>query len=224
MISRLNAGRMMQRMAPAARSNMPQGGLNTARMAPRAIPMPTMQSPMMASPGGGGGFDERTGVYTRPVNPMINALRNFNVAMTGGAPTAGPGMAGGILANAGQQFRNAEAMTMPTVSAPRNLTPEEVVAITSMPAPRMEAPRMEAPMPEPTMPTFDPNAALNNFNANLARIYQGGGNMDMNMVRAQQANLRNLQMDRNATQEQHDAAYRNALSELRARYPDAFAG
>ena len=73
------------------------------------------------------------------------------------------------------------------------------------------------------MPAFDPNRALNDYNNRLAGIYAGGGNMDMNMIRAQQANLRNLQLDRNATAAQHNAAYRAALAELRNRYPDAFA-
>lgn len=232
---KMNLRPMMRSMAPMARDNMPQGGLGMA--APRtATGYPIPQNPMMASPGGGGGFDERTGTYTKPRNPIFNALRNINVPMTGGAPNTAPGIFGGM--------------------QPRTVTPEEAMAITSMPAraqPMVDpnvpyrptgpdafyaaqptpdvyvrpAPRMETPMPEPTMPTttaFDPNRALNDYNNRLAGIYAGGGNMDMNMIRAQQANLRNLQLDRNATQEQHDAAYRAALSELRSRYPDAFAG
>ena len=210
---KMNLRPMMRSMAPMARNNMPQGGLGMA--APRtATGYPIPQNPMMASPGGGGGFDERTGTYTKPRNPIFNALRNINVPMTGGAPNTEPGIFGGM--------------------QPRTVTPEEAMAITSMPATQptpdvyvRPAPRMETPMPEPTMPTtpaFDPNRALNDYNNRLAGIYAGGGNMDMNMVRAQQANLRNLQLDRNATQEQHDAAYRAALSELRSRYPDAFAG
>lgn len=207
---KMNLRPMMRSMAPMARNNMPQGGLNTA--APQTgYRMP--QNPMMASPGGGGGFDERTGTYTRPRNPIFNALQNINIPMTSGAPNTTPGMFGGM--------------------QPRAVTPEEAMAITSMPATRpapdvyvRPAPRMETPMPEPTMPTmpaFDPNRALNDYNNRLAGIYAGGGNMDMNMIRAQQANLRNLQLDRNATAEQHDAAYRAALAELRSRYPDAFA-
>lgn len=254
---KMNLRPMMRSMAPMARNNMPQGGLNMA--APRTgYRMP--QNPMMASPGGGGGFDERTGVYT-PEATLTSRM-------------------GGMLSKFAEQFRNADNMTntrpgMLGGMQPRTLTPEEAMAIASMPAtgarmaeptgympaplPKMQtmsptinevirpthrdpvpvaaqplpdvyvrpAPRMETPMPEPTMPTmpaFDPNRALNDYNNRLAGIYAGGGNMDMNMVRAQQANLRNLQLDRNATAEQHDAAYRAALSELRSRYPDAFAG
>lgn len=73
-------------------------------------------------------------------------------------------------------------------------------------------------------PAFDPNRALQELNAQLGRIHKGGGQLDMNFVRDQQARLRDLQVNRDATPEQHDAAYRNAMAELRARYPDAFAG
>lgn len=213
---KMNLRPMMRNMAPMARNNMPQGGLNMAAP-PTGYRMP--QNPMMASPGGGGGFDERTGVYT-PEATLTSRM-------------------GGMLSKFAEQFRNADNMTntrpgMFGGMQPRTLTPEEAMAIASMPAARpapdvvvRPAPRMETPMPEPTMPTmpaFDPNRALNDYNNRLAGIYAGGGNMDMNMVRAQQANLRNLQLDRNATAEQHDAAYRAALSELRSRYPDAFAG
>lgn len=267
---KMNLRPMMRNMAPMARNNMPQGGLNMAAP-PTGYRMP--QNPMMASPGGGGGFDERTGTYIKAPNPIFNALRNVNIPMTGGAPNTRPGIFGGL--------------------QPRAVTPEEAMAITSMPAARpvaadqgfnpvtwMNQPYtpvspqpsypttnvMTAPtvseyitsnvMPPPTrdiqvpsnpgpsiielinqndrnrptiatpqpMPAFDPNRALNDYNNRLAGIYAGGGNMDMNMVRAQQANLRNLQVNRDATPEQHDAAYRNAMAELRARYPDAFAG
>jgi hypothetical protein len=102
------------------------------------------------------------------------------------------------------------------------------------------APVMAIPLPEPVMPisvpqmggtvssagspmpSFDPNRALNDYNARIGDIYAGGGQMDMNMIREQQAALRNLQLNRNATAEQHDAAYRSALAALRAKYPDAF--
>ena len=84
-------------------------------------------------------------------------------------------------------------------------------------------PATAQPMPAPAAPAFDPNAALQNLNAHLGRINQGGGQLDMNFVRDQQARLRDLQLDRSSTQEQHDAAYRAALGELRNRYPDAFA-
>lgn len=208
---KMNLRPMMRSMAPMARNNMPQGGLNMAAP-PTGYRMP--QNPMMASPGGGGGFDERTGVYT-PEATLTSRM-------------------GGMLSKFAEQFRNADNMTntrpgMFGGMQPRTLTPEEAMAIASMPATR-PAPMPEVvvqprpTMPEAAMPAFDPNRALNDYNNRLAGIYAGGGNMDMNMVRAQQANLRNLQLDRNATAEQHDAAYRAALSELRSRYPDAFAG
>lgn len=217
MIMKSNLGKMLGRMAPMARNNMPQGGLGMA--APRAAtghPMP--QNPMMAVP-----------------HPIVDTPENIQRM----PQSRGLADAGSMLAKFAEQFRNTDNMTntrpgMFGGMQPRTLTPEEAMAIASMPATRpapmpevvvQPRPTMpEAAMPEPTMPAFDPNRALNDYNNRLAGIYAGGGNMDMNMVRAQQANLRNLQLDRNATAEQHDAAYRAALSELRSRYPDAFAG
>lgn len=247
MISQLNAGRMMQRLAPAARSNMPQGGLSTAGM---------------AAPGGSSGFNERTGAYTRPVNPMINALRNPNVAMTGGAPTAGSGMLNGVLANIGQQFRKAEAMPMTTPSGPRAMTPQEAIAITSManqrpvamdegfnpvtwmgrnapvspqvyqafnnqmagrpdnapPMPVSPIPTNQRFEPAPPAPSFDRNAALQAFNNRAAEANKMftnglfGAGVSPDEFRNYQTNLRNLQLDQNSTQQQHEAALKDAMA------------
>lgn len=69
---------------------------------------------------------------------------------------SGPQGTGGMLSRFAQQFRNAEAMPSNWVSAPRTLTPEEQIAITSRPATGMrmvETPRyMPPPPPLPVMP------------------------------------------------------------------------
>ena len=217
MIMKSNLGKMLGRMAPMARNNMPQGGLNMAAP-PTGYPAP--QNPMMAVP-----------------HPIVDTPENIQRM----PQSRGLADAGSMLARFAEQFRNADNMTntrpgMFGGMQPRTLTPEEAMAIASMPA-AQPTPNVVVEMPRAipqgmgqvsgvgnAAPAFDPNRALNDYNNRLAGIYQGGGNMDMNMVRAQQANLRNLQLDRNATAEQHDAAYRAALAELRNRYPDAFAG
>lgn len=175
---KMNLRPMMRNMAPMARNNMPQGGLNMA--APRTgYRMP--QNPMMASPGGGGGFDERTGTYIKAPNPIFNALRNVNIPMTGGAPNTRPGILGGI--------------------QPRAVTPEEAMAITSMPATRT-APAQPAPT------SFDRNAALQAFNARAAEMNASGKGLFNSGVspdefRMYQGILRNLQLNPNSTPEQH---------------------
>jgi hypothetical protein len=218
MFGKLNAGNMLARLAPVAQAQMPQGGLGAAMMPPQD---------MMAAPGGGGGFDERTGTYARAPQGLGRLFRRPRIDFETGQPLPpGGGMSFGQAMGAGRGIGG-------MLAALRNMMPEAQPAV---------APTMPAPMPiveaRPDMPPIgadiglnplirpgqpvDPNRALNDFNARIGDIYRGGGQMDMDMIRAQQANLRNLQLDRNSTQEQHDMAYRSALDALRARYPDAF--
>ena len=82
--------------------------------------------------------------------------------LTLGQLMSGPQGTGGMLSRFAEQFRNAEGMPSTGMSAPRQLTQEEAMALTSMPrqqmGPVMERPQglglgMRAPMmPLPAMP------------------------------------------------------------------------
>lgn len=169
--------------------------------------------PDMAYPGGTPNFDESTGVYTPTPDPM-RAFMNANLPVTDAAPTTGPGILGGMM-----PLQPAPVPDIVVAPPPSMLPPQPMPA----PTPDIVVAPPPSVLPRQPMPAFDPNQALNEYNAHLARIYQGGGQMDMDMIRAQQANLRDLQLNQQATAEQHDAGYRAALGELRNRYPDAFA-
>lgn len=186
--------------------------------------------PDMAYPGGSSNFDESTGVYTPTPDPMSAFMGAYPNTNTMAPPTRVEEVA------MDRGFNPVDWMNQPytPVSPPPMPKPAPDIIVTPMPSMLPPQP-MPAPtpdivvaprpsmMPTPPTPAFDPNQALNEYNAHLARIYQGGGQMDMDMIRAQQANLRDLQLNQQATAEQHDAGYRAALGELRNRYPDAFA-
>lgn len=117
MFGKLNARKMLDRMAPMAQEQMqPQGGLGAllrglggSQMGymPPPQTMPAPEPRMIASPGRGMGFGQAMG--------------------------AGQGI-GGILASLARMMPQNDATPSNFVSAPRQLTPEEAIAITSMPA------------------------------------------------------------------------------------------
>lgn len=223
-----NLGQMLSGQRPTRPTNTGNGMLVMP-----AIPQPYQQGPM-AQPHIYNPVNTTTERDLRGPRGM-GGMRN----MFGVNPNDLAAM-GGILPKLAEQFRNAEAMPSNWVSAPRQLTPEEQIAISSMPAARPAQPMPDiAVAPRPTeipqgvgqisgvgnpIPKFDPNRALQDYNMTLKRLYEGGAKMDLNAAREQQGILRNLQTNLSATPEQHDAAYRTALADLRSRYPDAFAG
>ena len=139
--------------------------------------------PPMAYRGGSSNFNESTGVYT----PDAQGI-------------------GGMLSRFAQQFRNAETMpnTRPGILGgmhPRQLTPEEAMAITSMPRvsqPYQEEvvvpPRPMGPLSMPQDPGFNINTATNTFFKALGdRV--ASGQMTLDQARAAQAEMRALQLN-----------------------------
>lgn len=197
---KMNFRAPMQRMA--SRIPMPappQGGLGVAMGYPPApMLMPAPEPRAVASPGGGGGFDERTGTYTRPPRIFDRLFGRPRIDFETGQPlppSASVGFGQAMGSGLGGMLGG---MTQQPMMGDRPV------------------------MPEPAAPSLDPNRALNDYNRMIGDMYRGGVQMDMNMIREQQAALRNLQLNQNATAKQHDVAYGNALAALRAKYPDAF--
>jgi hypothetical protein len=199
--------RLRQMMGGQPRSAEVDPGMN--------IPSPPMgyrgnfgrpMQPPMAYRGGSSNFNESTGVYT----PDAQGI-------------------GGMLSRFAQQFRNAETMpnTRPGILGgmqPRQLTPEEAMAITSMPrvskpyvdnrgnthypdgsvmadAPGTVPPWAIPPLPQPaggltqvSDPDFNINTATNTFFKSLGDRV-ASGQMTLDQARAAQAEMRALQLN-----------------------------
>jgi len=184
-----NLGQMLSGQRPTRPTNTGNGMLVMP-----AIPQPYQQGPM-AQPHIYNPVNTTTERDLRGPRGM-GGMRN----MFGVNPNDLAAM-GGILPKLAEQFRNAEAMPSNWVSAPRTLTPEEQIAITSMPATRT-APAQPAPT------SFDRNAALQAFNARAAEMNASGKGLFNSGVspdefRMYQGILRNLQLNPNSTPEQH---------------------
>lgn len=241
MIMKSNLGKMLGRMAPQQGAGMtvqpqrPQlgGGLMAGLNQPNP-PGGMMSSDMIGTLG-------RMLGGRRPMRPTNTG--NGELVMPAIPQPYQKGPDGGMPPMADKGFDPVAWMNQPYTPVspqPRALTPEEAMAITSMPATRPAQPMPDIvvaqrppEMPQGVgqiysagspVPKFDPNRALQDYNMTLKRLYEGGAKMDLNAAREQQGILRNLQTNLSATPEQHDAAYRTALADLRSRYPDAFAG
>lgn len=158
MVMKANLGKMLGRLAPMARSKLPEGGLEAARRAPRTAVgyptrMPRPEPRMIAAP-----------------QPIVDTPENIQRMPR----PQGLADAGGMLAKFSEQFRNAETApnTRPGILGgmqPRTLTPEEAMAITSMPQQQqmavalppqrlglgMQMPMMQMPVAAPQGPSSD---------------------------------------------------------------------